>query len=69
MTSIKAHHPDTKEVDEEIVWKAIRKHLRDDEYIGHVEQFDRVGTSLASEATALEWNLDTEALQVNNGGK
>ena len=33
-----------------------------DGHVGRVEQFDRVGTPLAVEATALDWDFDTEAL-------
>ena len=33
-----------------------------DEHVRRIEQFDQVCTPLAAEATALDWDFDTEAL-------
>jgi len=73
--------PDTEELDEEVVGEALPEHLRDDEDVackgalqhdGHVasiEKLDGVGATLATEAVALDGDLNAEALEVDDGGE
>ena len=73
--------PDTEELDKEVVGEARRKHLGDEEDVrgegalehdGHVrgvEQLDGVGTALAAHLGRLDRNLDSETLEVDDGGE
>ena len=73
--------PNSQELHEEIVGEAGEKHLADDVYMGGkrrlehdrhvrgVEELDGVRATLPTEAVALDWDLDAEALEVNHDGK
>lgn len=73
--------PDTKEADEKVVREARVEHLADEEDIGGqsglqhdghvrgVEEADGVGTASTTLAGRLDGDLDTEALEVDDGNK
>ena len=73
--------PYTKNLDKEVAGETCCQHLRYDEHIRSesrlqhdrhvrgVEEFDGVGTTLAAETVALDGDLDSETLQVNDDGK
>lgn len=76
-----AHLPDAEESDEEVCWESRGEHLRDQEHVagqsalehdwhvGRVEQLDGVGASLTSHLARLDWDLDPEALEVDDQGE
>jgi hypothetical protein len=73
--------PDTKELDKDIVGEAGVQHLADKEdvgaqgrlehngHVGGVEQANGVGTTHSTLAGGLDGDLDTETLEVDNGGE
>ena len=76
-----AHLPNTEESDEKVLWESVEEHLRQDEYVGSqgglehdwhvasVEEFDGVGSSLTTVLVALDRNLDSESLEVDDQSK
>jgi hypothetical protein len=73
--------PNPKELNKEILGKTGEEHLANDVDVGSegrfehdwhvrsVEELDWVRATLAAETVALDWNLDAEALKVNDDGK
>ena len=73
--------PDTEELDEEVVGEAAVQHLADqedvggqsrlqhDRHVGGVEEADRVRAAHTTLAGRLDRNLNTETLEVDDGGK
>ncbi len=45
------------------------RRLEHDWHVRCVEELDRVRATLTTETVALDWNLNTEALKVNDDGK
>jgi hypothetical protein len=76
-----AYLPDAEETDGEVVREAARKHLADDEdiagecglehdrHVARVEELDGVAPAEAARAVALDWDLDSEALEVDDDGE
>lgn len=73
--------PDTQELDQEVAGVPGKQHLTDEEnvagqggfkhdrHVGGVEELDRVSASHATVLGALDRNLKTESLEVDDGGK
>lgn len=73
--------PNAEQLDEDVIGKAAKEHLREDEdvgsegrlqhdrHIGGIEEFDGIGSTLPTEPVGLDRDLDTEALKVNDSGE
>lgn len=73
--------PDTEKTDEEVLREARVEHLGDEEDVGRqgglqhnghvrsVEETDGVGSTSATLAGRLDWDLDTETLEVDDSGE
>lgn len=73
--------PHAQQINEEISSEFGRKHLRDDIQVGDerrlqndrdirgVEELDRVGAGLASVTGGLDWQIDSETLEVDDNGE
>jgi hypothetical protein len=76
-----AHLPNTKQLDEKVAREPSKQHLADQEHVagqgalehdGHVagvKQLDRVGSSNPSVLGALDGDLETEPLEVDDRGE
>ena len=70
--------PDAEQLDKEVGGEARGEHLADDKdvggerrlehdgHVGGVEELDRVGSALATEAVGLDGDLDTETLEIDD---
>ena len=75
------YFPNTEQPDENVIGKTAEEHLREDEdigrqgglqhdwHIGSVEEFDGVGSALSTEPVRLYRDLNTESLEVDDGGE
>jgi len=73
--------PDTEELDEEVLGEAGVEHLADQEdvgrkgslqhdgHVGGVEEADWVRAACATLSGGLDWDFNTETLEVDNGGE
>lgn len=73
--------PDTEHADQEVLGEAGVEHLTDEEdvggesglqhdgHVGGIEEADGVGATSTTLARGLDGNLDTEALEVDDGGE
>lgn len=72
------HLPNTHQANENVFGESVKEHLTDNEYVrgegalkhdGHVagvEQLDRVGHALSTEAVAFDGNLNAAALKIDD---
>jgi hypothetical protein len=80
-TNVFSYLPNTEQPDENVVGETAEEHLREDEdvggqgglqhdrHVGGIEELDGVGSALSTELVGLDRDLDTEALEVDDGGE
>jgi len=78
---IHTYLPNTEHLDEDVAGETVIQHLTDDEDVasqstlqhdGHVrcvEQLDGIHSTLTTVAVALDWDLDSEALEIDDRGE